>query len=273
MLFVPELDEGPSSSGREGARGSRGLHRLEPDVTTKWAEEGYSVLSIVLKDVGHDAGGAVEQGIRKMDEYRDDGDKHVVRDKVAVISGSAWRVVRQRSHADAKRLPIVYDDGALERSSPVKLPLDPACIACVTLVSSEGEKGAVGDVDAPDSIPRQWHVAGNAAPSVESSQLLHTYPGTSGNFVLRASDRFDYAQSSLAHSRAVAFVKRHLRGPTFDLEAIWEEHTLYEFGERSVAKTMGTMVPEPYVNVSRTRLCNIDGPADCWNRGSSICRQ
>lgn len=161
-------------------------------------------------------------------------------------------VVGSVSHADTKRLPIVYDDGALERSSPVKLPLDPACIACVTLVSSEGEKGAVGDVDAPDSIPRQWHVAGNAAPSVESSQLLHTYPGTSGNFVLRASDRFDYAQSSLAHSRTVAFVKRHLRGPTFDLEAIWEEHTLYEFGERSVAKTMGTMVPEPYVNVSRT---------------------
>lgn len=92
VLFVPELDEGPSSSAREGARGSRGLHRLEPDVTTKWAEEGYSVLSIVLKDVGHDAGGAVEQGIRKMDEYRDDGDKQVVRDKVAVIGESAWRL-------------------------------------------------------------------------------------------------------------------------------------------------------------------------------------
>jgi hypothetical protein len=28
----------------------------------------------------------------------------------------------------------------------------------------------------------------------------------------------------------------------FDLEAIWEEHTYFEFEMRSVAKTMGTMV-------------------------------
>lgn len=28
----------------------------------------------------------------------------------------------------------------------------------------------------------------------------------------------------------------------FDLEAIWEEHTYFEFEVRSVAKTMGTMV-------------------------------
>lgn len=37
-------------------------------------------------------------------------------------------------------------------------------------------------------------------------------------------------------------------GPYFDLEAIWEEHTLFEFGERAVEKTMSTMVQEPYVN-------------------------
>lgn len=37
-------------------------------------------------------------------------------------------------------------------------------------------------------------------------------------------------------------------GPYFDLEEIWEEHVLYEFGERAVEKTMATMVQEPYVN-------------------------
>jgi carboxymethylenebutenolidase len=37
-------------------------------------------------------------------------------------------------------------------------------------------------------------------------------------------------------------------GPYFDLEAIWEEHTYFEFAEREVEKTMGTMVEEPYVN-------------------------
>ena len=33
-----------------------------------------------------------------------------------------------------------------------------------------------------------------------------------------------------------------------DLEALWEQHCLFEFGERDVPKTMSTMVPEPYVN-------------------------
>lgn len=32
------------------------------------------------------------------------------------------------------------------------------------------------------------------------------------------------------------------------MEAIWDEHCLFEFGERDVEKTMGTMVDEPYVN-------------------------
>ncbi|KAI4676691.1 uncharacterized protein J4E84_009526 [Alternaria hordeiaustralica] len=37
-------------------------------------------------------------------------------------------------------------------------------------------------------------------------------------------------------------------GPFFDLEAVWEEHTKFEFGERDVEKTMATMVDQPYVN-------------------------
>ena len=43
-------------------------------------------------------------------------------------------------------------------------------------------------------------------------------------------------------------MKPLLGGPYFDLEAIWDEHTKYEFEDRSVDKTMATMVDEPYVN-------------------------
>ena len=32
------------------------------------------------------------------------------------------------------------------------------------------------------------------------------------------------------------------------MEAIWDEHTYYEFADRSVEHTMSTMVQEPYVN-------------------------
>jgi carboxymethylenebutenolidase len=37
-------------------------------------------------------------------------------------------------------------------------------------------------------------------------------------------------------------------GPRYDLEALWERHTNYEFLTRDVDATMRTMVAEPYVN-------------------------
>lgn len=39
-----------------------------------------------------------------------------------------------------------------------------------------------------------------------------------------------------------------MNGPYFDLEQIWDEHTYFEFENRSVEWTMSTMVQEPYVN-------------------------
>ncbi|PHH68733.1 hypothetical protein CDD83_5997 [Cordyceps sp. RAO-2017] len=51
----------------------------------------------------------------------------------------------------------------------------------------------------------------------------------------------------MAHTRSLVFLRRHLGGPRFDREAVWEEHTRFEFAERSVARTMATMVDEPYV--------------------------
>jgi carboxymethylenebutenolidase len=39
-----------------------------------------------------------------------------------------------------------------------------------------------------------------------------------------------------------------MNGPYFDLERIWDEHTYYEFTDRSVEHTMSTMVDQPYVN-------------------------
>ena len=46
----------------------------------------------------------------------------------------------------------------------------------------------------------------------------------------------------LAHSRSLVFLRKVLGGPVFDIEAVWEEHTYFEFDARSVARTMGTMV-------------------------------
>lgn len=70
----------------------------------------------------------------------------------------------------------------------------------------------------------------------------------STNFILPSHDHYDPAAAGVAHTRSLGFIKKHLGGPIFDLEAIWDEHTLYEFGERNVEKTMSTMVDQPYVN-------------------------
>ena len=37
-------------------------------------------------------------------------------------------------------------------------------------------------------------------------------------------------------------------GPHYNLSALWDMHTYYEFAQRDVEATMKTMVAEPYVN-------------------------
>lgn len=71
---------------------------------------------------------------------------------------------------------------------------------------------------------------------------VQKYPVHSPYFVLPQSDDFDPGSASLAHSRTLVLLRKVLGGPIFDIEAVWEEHTYFEFEVRSVAKTMGTMV-------------------------------
>ena len=61
---------------------------------------------------------------------------------------------------------------------------------------------------------------------------------------------FISASSAVSRTRTLTFHKRHINGSYFDLEAIWEEHTEYEFGKRSVANTMGTMAQGLYMSTT-----------------------
>lgn len=86
-------------------------------------------------------------------------------------------------------------------------------------------------------------------PQLRSEDISHVYATTkSTNFIFPSHNHYDPGSAGVAHTRSLGFIKKHLGGPIFDLEAIWDEHTLYEFGERNVKKTMGTMVDQPYVN-------------------------
>jgi carboxymethylenebutenolidase len=116
------------------------------------------------------------------------------------------------------------------------------------------------------SKPAVLHVKGKSGPATSVANTT-SYPYAnvlSPSFIVPETDDFNYSAASVAHTRSLTFIKKHIGGPMFDLEAIWEEHTYFEFEARSVEKTMATMVDEPYVNhiptltggVGRERLTN-----------------
>jgi carboxymethylenebutenolidase len=76
---------------------------------------------------------------------------------------------------------------------------------------------------------------------------VYVYPGVAPGFDRRRRPSYDRAAAGLAHSRSIALLRRAM-GPHYDLEALWEQHTTFEFATRDVAATMHTMVAEPYVN-------------------------
>lgn len=115
-------------------------------------------------------------------------------------------------------------------------------------------------------MPQLLHIPGPETARRESFSLIPT-PGSASKifeglvksfrylsaksdsgWVLPADDDYDSKSATVAHSRSLAFLKPLLKGPYFDLEAVWEEHCKCEFVERDVAATMATMVDRPYVN-------------------------
>lgn len=110
------------------------------------------------------------------------------------------------------------------------------------------------------SIPCLKHLAGNKKeiPGTETQPSFSTEPSAnrvyeyvdakSSKFALPFQSDFSYSLEALSHTRNLSFLKPLMNGPYFDLEQIWDEHTYFEFENRSVEWTMSTMVQEPYVN-------------------------
>jgi carboxymethylenebutenolidase len=103
----------------------------------------------------------------------------------------------------------------------------------------------------PADIPILRHLAGKKPEAAKQQDLVKDfyYPNAkSHRFASPFQDQFDYWAESLSHTRILQFFKPIMNGPYFDLETIWDEHTYYEFADRSVEHTMSTMVDQPYVN-------------------------
>jgi carboxymethylenebutenolidase len=101
------------------------------------------------------------------------------------------------------------------------------------------------------NIPILHHVAAEKPSATQPNVgvTLYYYPNTTSHlFATSFQPQFSYTNEAVSHTRNLTFLKKIMGAPYFDLESIWDEHTYYEFADRSVEHTMSTMVAEPYVN-------------------------
>lgn len=146
-----------------------------------------------------------------------------------------------RSSAYRRDLPRpltpVYDPSALP-----SILAGSASMGRIVAVVSHGAAMFSDDLPMLVHVPaRIVHDAGRDPPP---NCRVHAYDVDSPYFVVPCSGPRAYSppNAALAHSRTLVFLREQLGGPHFDLEAIWDEHTHYEFVDRSVDKTMLTMV-------------------------------
>ncbi|KAK0620664.1 carboxymethylenebutenolidase [Immersiella caudata] len=206
---------------------------LDPPPLQKWAEESYAVAQIAI---GRDASG---------------------------LSGQIGVAL-----AELQKLPECEGAdkvGAIAHDSVITPKVDDTLLAAV---SSSKIAAVIFYGCAPDtapSLPALAHLPGGCAAG--SPVKKHVYNGADTFFVIPAHEHYRASSAAVGHTRTLTFLKPLIGGPYFDLEEIWEEHTRLEFADRSVERTMATMVQEPYVNhvptltggIGREKLTNFYG--------------
>ncbi|KAJ6510253.1 NTF2-like protein [Mycena vitilis] len=185
---------------------------LDPEPVQKWAEEGFAVVGITT---GH---GPALDSLKTAADALLNLEELDIRDKLAIA---------------------VYDISVLD--DVLSAINQDSRIVCLVVYG-------YSPATAP-SVPTLVFVPSGTAGVVSPPNLtVVKLDCPSSSFVFPQAVEFHNSAASIAHTKTAVHFKKYLGGPYFDLEAIWEEHTYFEFEVRSVAKTMGTMVAEPYVN-------------------------
>ncbi|KAI9039840.1 uncharacterized protein KD926_009059 [Aspergillus affinis] len=193
---------------------------LDPAPLQKWAEESYAVVQVTIDRENESP---LERVTRALDELRslpECDDKH----KFALL------VYGSRGEYPPSFTSFLHE-----------------------VAQSFAAVVSFSDYDIPN-VPVLLHLTGAAGDQIHSHETkVYSYPeALSSEFIVPGHADFIASAAGVAHTRSLTFMKKHLDGPYFDLEKIWEEHTFYEFEDRSVEKTMATMVQEPYVNHTTT---------------------
>ncbi|KAF5660146.1 carboxymethylenebutenolidase [Fusarium heterosporum] len=203
-----------------------------PSVLIKWAEEGYTVVQI-------DAS-----------VFENTSSQSVI--------AEALEALIQCDKCDQGKIGLVAYSPELWNTVASCLVGVSDIVAAVVYLD-EAQRPELASID----IPRLQHIVGSATD--RSGGTKYFYPKAQSHaFAMPFHQHFDYNMESVSHTRNLQFLKPKVGGPFFDLEYIWEEHTHYEFADRSVEHTMSTMVQEPYVNhiptmtggVGRDKLAN-----------------
>jgi carboxymethylenebutenolidase len=215
---------------------------LDPEPLKKWAEESFAVVQITFDvDSGNDP-----VKVRDMIKAAKDGLKSLeectVRDKYGLIG----------MLISVPFLSESYADDALVYGSKTDYPPDSAAVLTDVMKVDRNLALAVcfDHWGFSQETPSLFHALNDlGVPAQGPRQTTHRYADVaSPGFIIPGHAEFKISTAGVAHTRSLGFLKKHLGGPYFNLEAIWDEHTYYEFGDRSVDKTMATMVQEPYVN-------------------------
>ncbi|KAF9890676.1 hypothetical protein FE257_005542 [Aspergillus nanangensis] len=189
-----------------------------PAPALKWAEESYTVVEI--RESALDRAGLLGRAIEELARYEQCTPKDVV--GLVAYTEDLWSKVASSESIAKITAVAIY-----------------ATASSATTIASK-------------SIPMVQHLAGKVSSGTlqRTDHLFqHGYDAMeSSSFALPNSDQFHYGTEAVSHTRNLTFLKKHMNGPYFDLEAIWDEHTYFEFDDRSVEHTMSTMVQEPYVN-------------------------
>ncbi|OOQ89530.1 carboxymethylenebutenolidase [Penicillium brasilianum] len=186
---------------------------LDPEPLQKWAEESYTVAQVTVSSDHRMVKEELRQAIDALGEH-ENCDKKT---GYGVIVYSPWFVADIIDEIDnCDEIKAIVSYGRLHKT-PKK--------------------------------PFLCHLQGAGTKEKSENGVIYRYPEVaSACFIIPSHKDFSVASAAVAHTRCLSLLKKELDGPWFDLEEIWDEHTKFEFDERSVENTMSTMVQEPYVN-------------------------
>jgi carboxymethylenebutenolidase len=238
-LAVPRAGRGPGLVLLGGS--DNGNLRAHADL---YAAEGYLTLGIAATKADDDLVAPIAQ-LRSRREHTGG---------VAAIGfGEAGATVLRAAADQQVDCAVCYSPSGIEQL----IDLAPRITGPIVLHCAGNDPAT-----SPDALSRlREALAGSARPrdrEVRPDIGIFVYPGAGTGFADHGSPDFNRAAADLAHSRTIGLLRRVL-GPRYDLEALWEAHTRYEFETRDVAATMATMVDEPYVNHVPTMTGGVGG--------------